>query len=168
MQDWNAVAAPLNWRRETPDYANFNPYDCPNIPFRKNAVHFRAELVNSGAFGEVQGCYGTWLNKANVIMLRGVSFPSGFDWHLDAHTLPPSNRLDLRAAATHEFGHMNGQLVGGSGGGHWWESQNTDLCPDVGATNYAFRESLCPSVAYGQIAQRIPAVHETQLLQAAY
>ncbi|MFP5225545.1 MAG: hypothetical protein ACLGH3_08370, partial [Actinomycetota bacterium] len=121
VQDWNAVAAPLNWLRESPDYSDFNPYDCAQVPWRKNAVHVRNSLYNSGASAEVRYCSGTWINKANLIVLHGSSFPTGLGWHLGAYTVPAWNELDLRSVGTHEFGHMNGQVIGGDAAnfGHW-------------------------------------------------
>lgn len=38
-------------------------------------------------------------------------------------TLPASNQLDLRSTATHEWGHMNGQVIGGDNNfGHFPEA----------------------------------------------
>lgn len=126
--------------------------------------------MKHGASAEVRYCSGTWINKANLIVLHGSSFPTGLGWHLGAYTVPAWNELDLRSVGTHEFGHMNGQVIGGDAAnfGHWWESQDTDLCPDIGAVNYSIRESMCPTIHWGQMVQRIPSTHEKLLVQAAY
>jgi hypothetical protein len=161
VQDWNAVSAPLNWLRQQPDYADFSLASCTQIPWRKNAIHATYESSKPPAW--MIPCYGTHMNKANMVI------NTWWNWNTDPNLFPAWYQTDLRAGATHEWGHMHGQIFGGGDGqGHFWESQNTDLCPDAGMSNHALRESLCPGVEPGYIVQRVPAAHEVQLLKYAY
>jgi hypothetical protein len=151
----------LDWKRETPDYANYDFRDCASIPWRKNAVHAVNDVTKPIAW--VQPCYGTFLNKVSVVI--NLAYP----WHTDPNTLPAWNEIDLRGFATHEWGHSNGQMIGGdySNAGHFWAT-STILCDDPGGQNYLARESLCNDSFYGDITWRIPHTHETQLVLDAY
>jgi hypothetical protein len=117
--DW--TTAPLDWKRETPDYANYDFRDCASIPWRKNAVHAVNDVTKPIAW--VQPCYGTFLNKVSVVI--NLAYP----WHTDPNTLPAWNEIDLRGFATHEWGHSNGQMIGGdySNAGHFLGDQHDTM-----------------------------------------
>jgi len=120
-----------------------------------SGIHYG--YVDGRASGTVAVTNVCYYSSSRSIVTADIVFDDREPWFDSDSTAIPSDRLDLEAVATHEFGHA----YGGWNGSHWGDGG--ELC-GTGLT----RHTMCPSIIRGQSTQRSPELHDVHTMKAEY
>jgi Matrixin len=101
---WNQTNGDMVFDKQVADVANVNWGDCPAPG---NSVVFWTHI--DGPVGDYLAD-SHWCDyvDTNYIKTFQIRFDDEEAWYLGTSTPPPSDKYDLQAAATHEFGHATG------------------------------------------------------------
>lgn len=151
----NAGTAHFVFTNDTPDHADigFDSRTCAQG--FDNTVHW--EPISGGALAKARLC-----TSGNNVVDFMIGFDSGENWNTGSDA-PGPNEQDLRAVATHEFGHATGGWVTPGTKGHWDEGGEGQLCHDDSG-----KHTMCSTITTEEMWQRTLETHDQHTFANAY
>ncbi|MGI8775483.1 MAG: matrixin family metalloprotease [Actinomycetota bacterium] len=149
---WNAIGAGMYFVKQS-QVNDFNALECPST-YQKNGIHIGSIDGTPSSDNTLARTYKCKFSGTSELYSAQIKFDEAEAWYTGDATPPPSDKFDVEAIATHEFGHATGWS------GHFLESGTH--CTDTP------KETMCPTIPSGKAYWRTLETHDKHTLVNAY
>lgn len=160
-QEWNALAGDMQFRRGGVDVTWSYDFSCANRETGQNSIHWGTidggpgQAGNFNTYARTRHC--VFNSDGTRIFMIAIKFDSGDDWYNGTEN-PPSDKVDTKGVATHEFGHAGGFGTGAND--HF--PAGTDICTQPN------KQTMCQGMPYGESFWRSLEEHDRHTFNNVY